>query len=587
MGPTTLWGQLTHGRGTDEQASKEFVDATNSGLESVGRGVKGAIRGIGQTFDPRPQPGENAITASPAGRMIRGLGSLGKSSTEIPAAIHDINASPDPASIYGKAAQDAAGEGAGQALTALGTEGLTRAVPKVAAAVTNPKIAGAPIRMGARAAETAINQKIVPLRSLANIMSPADEAADLQFKVPGRDLGLPKPIPKAEPPLPTTNMWHGPEAPEPTTNVLHGPEKPTPEMFQARGLQLGGKPYADPAAGLGKIPVSTPEAAAAPAAESVKETPASVKETSEAKIPSTSRSALYKKLDQPLRESVNAPPPIQRGVSLKDQIPSSAATPKAELPEGYKPTESSLIRGYKYDPATETFHSVTNTGQHYAYKGVTPDQFKAFEDAPSKGSAWNQLRRGPGVVQVEKNFRPTIPSTMQTEAGETIPMKQAGMSQIPPALEKKLGNLQDFIKPGRGTGAAEEAAPTAQPAKGGIRGLNLKAFRARSIGEEGIPYNRESHAQATMGKGEAESYKEGRESLTGEPQEVVETDLSKSPGFSVIPRGDSPSWVKFHAAMPESSITRAAENGAAGSEDLTPILKKSLDEAKKAKAKKK
>jgi hypothetical protein len=151
-------------------------------------------------------------------------------------------------------------------------------------------------------------------------------------------------------------------------------------------------------------------------------------------------------------------------------------------------------------------------------------------------------------------------------------------------LEQKLGNLQDFIRPGRGETA--EAVPQAQPAKGGVRGLNLKAYRSRSIGEEGIPYQPESRAQATMGRPEAESYKEGRESLTGEPQEVVETDLSKSPGFSVIPRGESPSWVKFHAAMPESSVTRAAENSAAATpEDLTPILKESLRRAK-AKAKK-
>lgn len=50
---------------------------------------------------------------------------------QVPGAIKDINASPDPLGTYGKVAADTAGQGAGQALAALATEGARRGIPKV------------------------------------------------------------------------------------------------------------------------------------------------------------------------------------------------------------------------------------------------------------------------------------------------------------------------------------------------------------------------------------------------------------------------------------------------------------------------
>lgn len=63
-------------------------------------------------------------------------------------------------------------------------------------------VATAPVRLAARSAEAAINQKLVPVRPILNIMTPADEAGAIQVKVPGRDIGLSKPIPGPAAPFP-------------------------------------------------------------------------------------------------------------------------------------------------------------------------------------------------------------------------------------------------------------------------------------------------------------------------------------------------------------------------------------------------
>ena len=83
---------------------------------------------------------------------------------------------------------------AGGAALNLAGKGIKAGASKaIDAALEDPKaVASVPVRLAARGAETAINQKLVPLRPLANIMTPADAAESVQFKVPGRDYGLPE-----------------------------------------------------------------------------------------------------------------------------------------------------------------------------------------------------------------------------------------------------------------------------------------------------------------------------------------------------------------------------------------------------------
>ena len=81
------------------------------------------------------------------------------------------------------------------------------------------KVAGAPIRYGARTAEDVINAKIAkPLTNLGGLNTPADEIVARRLKVPGRDYGLPpkvEPVAKAPAPPPVKPMYTGGEEPLP------------------------------------------------------------------------------------------------------------------------------------------------------------------------------------------------------------------------------------------------------------------------------------------------------------------------------------------------------------------------------------
>lgn len=90
------------------------TNATLSGLQSVGRGVRGAGEGILNTI---LHPIDTA----------KSMAELPSQAAQVPAAIHDINQSEDPTGTYAKIGQETAGQGAGQALTALATEGIAKA----------------------------------------------------------------------------------------------------------------------------------------------------------------------------------------------------------------------------------------------------------------------------------------------------------------------------------------------------------------------------------------------------------------------------------------------------------------------------
>ncbi len=518
--------------------------ATLSGLQSVGRGVRSAIGGIASTLDPRIQPGDEGIAgvsvpgvpdflARPVLRTLRGVATTGQQATQIPRALHDINQSPDPLGTYAKAAQETAGQGAGQALTALAFEGM-RGVPKAAANAipegTIPKLAGAPVRAATRFAGTTLNKTVKPILKLGTRVEDIERVPPI--RVPGENLGL--------------------------------PEAPTPEVLQARGLATGGQTAADPAAGLGKIPVRTPASAipaeAAPAA--APPIPAPIPKASTAKLPAA--------LD---RAVGNEPVTIKPGVTMRNQI-------RAKLPEGFTPVKSSLVQGYKYDPASERFDAVLNSGEHYAHSGITPEQVKAFESAKSPGQAWNSLRKGPGVVQIEKNFQPSKPGTIANEAGEIIPKSKAGMQS--PVMQK-AERLGEFIRGGEKAASPAPGEAIAKPKAGaapGPRGLrNLDFYRSRNVGESGIPYRPESYAQATASEEEAANrIMPKRAETEAMPQELIRGNLAETPGFSVRPGPNGPTWVKFHGEVPESAV-RGVRIPAENAEDLTPQLQESLRQA--------
>ena len=223
------------------------TNATLSGLQSVGRGVRDAVKGTYDTVVAAPQDDTEKSVAKYSGvgglalyRMFRGIGHTAEDATQLVGAIHDINQGPDPLGSYAKAAQDTAGEGAGQALTALATEGVAKAVPKVTEAASdvpatkltapvraavkgaNKVLAKAPGTIGAGVGAAAGAATHIP--GAAEIGAGAGYALGRevlpQLKIPGEGFGLPNRVEggpsQVEPPQPAAPTPESPAAAPPS-----------------------------------------------------------------------------------------------------------------------------------------------------------------------------------------------------------------------------------------------------------------------------------------------------------------------------------------------------------------------------------
>ena len=117
--------------------------ATVHGLSDVARGTMTALKGAWDTLAAPPKDnteagiGAASPVALPLYRSVKPLVDAARSAPQIPGAVRDINASPDPTGIYANVAQDTASQAAGQAITGLATEGLTRGVKAGAGAIAN------------------------------------------------------------------------------------------------------------------------------------------------------------------------------------------------------------------------------------------------------------------------------------------------------------------------------------------------------------------------------------------------------------------------------------------------------------------
>lgn len=117
--------------------------ATESGAQSIGRGLRDAVVGAWKGASAKPEGTLETIgnivapgIGVPAIRAVKGLAPLTQAGA-VPEAIHDINQSDDPVGTYAKAAQETAGQGAGQALTALAAHGVGEGAEPVAR-ITKP-----------------------------------------------------------------------------------------------------------------------------------------------------------------------------------------------------------------------------------------------------------------------------------------------------------------------------------------------------------------------------------------------------------------------------------------------------------------
>lgn len=281
---------------------------------------------------------------------------------------------------------------------------------------------------------------------------------------------------------------------------IYGP-RPTPaQPLPARpGLQLTGE-------------VASQEAAAA--------APPS------APTPKTSPAAVQQQLETSLGvEPVN----IKPGVSMRNQ----AAGQGLKLPEGFTPVDSSVLKAYKYDPATQEFDAITNSGQRFRHAEVSPEQFKAFEDADSKGKAWNDLRNGAGVTPLGKvnengvlqpRIKPrsvvTDPETGKPEFSDVLEAKQnGGQATTTPAPKAKAAaaaagsSSEDDL-----TSLLQQSLDQVKAEKGGVRTTAAPADLAKRWGvdessiedtDRNVRGLNAQQSQAYINK-LSDSYKQGR-----------------------------------------------------------------------------
>lgn len=213
-------------------------------------------------------------------------------------------------------------------------------------------------------------------------------------------------------------------APAPVYPGAPLPEAPPAEVQQARPLQTGPETYHDPAAGLGEIPAAkTAQSSVAPDPQAT---------------PSPANTS-PKQFEDLLTESLGGQK-LQPGVALKNQ-PAAMRAAAGKLPEGFTPVDSSVLKGYKYDPEAQEFSAVTNNGQLYTHGDVSPDQVAAFEGAKSKGRAWTTAIRNSSPL-VKKNgvpVRPVAPAEASPSAEAEVSQPESEAAEQPKAKAAAAG----------------------------------------------------------------------------------------------------------------------------------------------------
>lgn len=159
-------------------AEPAWGTATASGLQSVVQGVKGAVAGMYNTV-------RHPIDT------VQGLASLPSQAAQVPGAISDINQSPDPLGTYAKVGQETAGQGAGQALTALAGIGIGKginAIPRASrAAAVLQRIRGsaANVPVDTTPIQSAANEILTQSERGASMPSPVSKLLD-RLSNPGK-----------------------------------------------------------------------------------------------------------------------------------------------------------------------------------------------------------------------------------------------------------------------------------------------------------------------------------------------------------------------------------------------------------------
>lgn len=252
------------------------------------------------------------------------------------------------------------------------------------------KAAAAPIRFAARSAEgvgsiPGVGSTLKVLRNVAHINTPVEDIPP--FKMPGRDLGLRKSPPSVYPGA------HLPEAtPEQLNPSLVSPSRTMPgQISREQTIPTG---YGSPLPPR-VIPREGPPLQLAGKVQPSR-TPEPIRNTAPEQPPVTSQG----KVGDLLNEATGGQP-------LKPNVPLSMQG----VPDDFTPVKSSAIKAYKYSPVTREFEAITKGGSHHITGDISPEQVQAFEENPSKGKAWSDLRSGgtPVGKVVNGNRVNTIP----------------------------------------------------------------------------------------------------------------------------------------------------------------------------------
>lgn len=518
-----------------------YTHATESGLQSIGRGVRDAVKGTVQMLDPRAKDAEEegVVASSPQGRaalpvyrILRSLGHTAEDATHIAGAIHDINQSPDPLGTYAKVAQETAGQGAGQAAVALATEGVAKAAPLLGDAAGAAASGVKPALAKVGSAATAVGESLDP--DVVGLVSPrAAHALRLANKVGkvASKFGT-EAAPEIEPVYPGASQPEHPGtfpgAPEPTG----APEQINPSLVSpSRSLpgQIGPEqiysPRPTPAQPIPARPglqLTGEVAAQAVPAAAVAPTPAA------AATPTSSTAAT---LEAQLNEALGGKKLVP-GVSLKNQ-----AAAAVKLPDGFTPVDSSALKGYKYDPATREFQSITQGGQHYIHGDVSPEEAQTFADADSKGKAWQQIRgSNPLVAKVVNGQRVSMvkarsvvvdPESGKPEFSDVLDAKQNAAQATPtPAPKTKTAAASTGSSEEDLTSLLQQSLDQVKAEKGGVRTTAAPADLAKRWGvdetsiadtDANVRGLNAQQSQAYVNK-LAAAYKQGRP-----PEPVIET----------------------------------------------------------------
>ena len=182
-----------------------------------------------------------------------------------------------------------------------------------------------------------------------------------------------------------------------------------------------------------------------------------------------------KKLGDLLNDALGGKP-LEPNVPLKNQVTAKTSAPaSSELPEGFKPVDSSAIQGYKYDPDTQHFEVITNTGGRYGKMGITPDQVGAFEGANSKGRAWGVLKNSPGAISTKNGLPRAVPMSARSATPEDLAPGEEEQPEAKPQAKSAAASgdqdltsiLQKSLKQAIGKKPPQGAA-LPEPGPGGV-----------------------------------------------------------------------------------------------------------------------